>query len=185
MTEYVVKNARACYDITNLKREGRTAMKMEWMGRHREVVEALIHYCNIYAGVYKREEMVYQGISYSYSQVQVLEYLLENEERRDNMSAIAARLGISRSNFTKIVNRLEAKGLVEKHFVGDSKKELTVTVNQLGRTLYEEYYHQILKYHFRKMFHSLEKIPAEYYPYIAAGLRDANCEEPAEDHEEE
>ena len=28
------------------------------------------------------------------------------------MSAIAYRLGISRSNFTKIVNRLEAKGLV-------------------------------------------------------------------------
>ena len=83
MTEYVVKNARVCYDITNLKREGRMAMKMEWMGRHREVVEALIHYCNIYAGVYKREGMVYQGISYSYSQVQVLEYLLENEERRE------------------------------------------------------------------------------------------------------
>lgn len=161
------------------------AMKMEWMGQHREVVEALIHYCNIYAGVYKSEDMVYCGVSYSYSQVQVLEYLLENEERRDNMSAIAARLGISRSNFTKIVNRLEAKGLVEKHFVGGSKKELTVTVNQLGRTLYEEYYHQILKYHFRKMFRSLDNIPAEYYPYIAAGLRDANCEEPSEDVETE
>jgi len=185
MTEYVVKNARVCYDVTNLKREERTAMKMEWMGQHREVVEALIHYCNIYAGVYKREGMVYQGISYSYSQVQVLEYLLENEERRDNMSAIASRLGISRSNFTKIVNRLEAKGLVEKRFVGGSKKELTVTVNELGRTLYEEYYHQILKYHFRKMFRSLDNIPAEYYPFIAAGLRNANCEESAEEYEEE
>lgn len=156
-------------------------MKMEWMGQHREVVEALIHYCNIYAGVYKSEDMVYCGVSYSYSQVQVLEYLLENEERKDNMSAIAARLGISRSNFTKIVNRLEAKGLVEKRCMGDSKKELTVTVNPLGRALYEAYYHDILKYHFQKMFRSLEKIPAEYYPHIAAGLRDANCEEPEEE----
>lgn len=158
-------------------------MKMEWMGQYRDIVESLIRYCNIYSGVYKREDMVCGGVHYSFSQVQVLEYLLENEERRDNMSAIAARLGISRSYFTKIVNRLESKGLVEKRFVDGSRKEITVTVNDFGRTLYEQYQHQILKYHFRKMFRSLEKIPPEYYPYIAASLREANCEESAEDSE--
>ena len=30
-------------------------MQLEWMGEYREVVESLIHYCNVYAGVYKKE----------------------------------------------------------------------------------------------------------------------------------
>lgn len=148
-------------------------MKMEWMGQHRDVVESLIHYCNIYAGVYKKEAMVYEGVAYSFSQIQVVEYLLENEERQDNMSAIAARLGISRSNFTKIVNRLEAKGLVEKCCMQGSRKELTVTVNDFGRKLYEEYSQRILKYHFQPMFQKLEQIPEEFYPCLSAALYEA------------
>ncbi len=39
-------------------------------------------YLNIYAAVYKTEKMEYEGITYSYAQIQVVEYLLENEERR-------------------------------------------------------------------------------------------------------
>ena len=148
-------------------------MKMEWMGEYRDVVEALIHYCNIYAGVYKSEHLVYQDVTYSFSQVQVLEYLLENEERKDNMSCVAARLGISRSNFTKIVNRLESKGLVEKIYLQGSKKEMMVVVNDRGRELYEEYSQEILKYHFQPMFRRFEKIPKELYPDLAAALYDA------------
>ena len=110
-------------------------MKMNWMGEYRDIVEALIHYCNIYADVYKHEHMVFQDVTYSFSQVQVLEYLLENEERQENMSAIAYRLGISRSNFTKIVNKLEAKGLVKKQYMQGSRKELVVTVNDLEGSL--------------------------------------------------
>ena len=97
-------------------------MKLAWMGDYREVVEALIHYCNIYAAAYKVEKMEYRGVRYSYAQIQVLEYLLENEERNENMSAVAGRLGITRSNFTKIVNRLAAKGIVEKDYMPGSRR---------------------------------------------------------------
>ena len=31
-------------------------MQLEWMGEYREVVESLMHYCNVYAGVYKKEQ---------------------------------------------------------------------------------------------------------------------------------
>jgi len=148
-------------------------MKMEWMGEYRDVVEALIHYCNIYADVYKNEHMVFQDVTYSFAQVQVLEYLLENEERQDNMSAIAARLGISRSNFTKIVNRLESKGLVDKAYMQGSRKELIVTVNDFGKALYEEYSQEILSTHFQPMFRKLDKIPKEMYPFISGALHDA------------
>jgi len=145
-------------------------MKMEWMGEYRDIVESLIRYCNIYTGVYKKESIVYQDVTYSFSQIQVLEYLLENEERQDNMSAIAARLGISRSNFTKIVNRLEAKGLVVKTSMQGSRKEITVNVNDFGKDLYKEYSQRILKHHFEPMFRELEKIPPELYPHISGAL---------------
>lgn len=144
-------------------------MKLEWMGQHREVVEALIHYCNIYAAAYKPEKMEYHGVRYSYAQIQVLEYLLENEERAENMSAIASRLGITRSNFTKIVQRLVSKGLVQKNYMPGSRKEMQLTVNELGRALYDDYSQEILRWHFSPMFQSLDRIPPEYH----AAIRDA------------
>ena len=145
-------------------------MKLSWMGEYRDVVDALIHYCNIYAAAYKIEKMEFRGVSYSYAQIQVLEYLLENEERNENMSAIAARLGITRSNFTKIVNRLVAKGLLEKHHLPGSRKELCLTVNALGRELYEDYSQDILRWHFSPMFAHLDRIDKADYPAIHDAL---------------
>ena len=148
-------------------------MKLDWMGDYRDVVESLIHYCNIYAAAYKLEKLEFEGVHYSYAQIQVLEYLLENEEREENMSAIAARLGITRSNFTKIVNRLAAKGLVEKDYMPGSRKALRLRVNDTGRRLYEAYSHEILRWHFSPMFRELEQIPKEYYGHIHDALYDA------------
>ena len=145
-------------------------MKLEWMGENRGVVEALIHYCNIYASAYKLEKQSYQGISYSYAQIQVLEYLLENEERQEHMSAVASRLGITRSNFTKIVSRLEAKGLVERRQRPGSRKELLVSVLPLGRALYEAYSQEILRWHFAPMFEELRQVPPENRDHMRDAL---------------
>ncbi|MBQ4422960.1 MAG: MarR family transcriptional regulator [Clostridia bacterium] len=146
-------------------------MKLEWMGEHREIVEALIRYCNIYAAVYRAERMSYEGITYSYSQIQVLEYLLENEERGENMSSIAHRLGITRSNFTKIINRLAQKGLVEKCRMPGSRRDLCVRVNDLGRVLYDDYSKGVLKRHFEPMFRELDKLSPEARIYVRDALR--------------
>ena len=157
----------------NAVKKEETAVKLEWMGEYRDVVEALIHDCNIYAGVYRTEKMHYRDISYSYSQIQVLEYLLENEERGDNMSAIANRLGITRSHFTKLIQRLMKKGLVEKERISGSRRDFTVTVNALGRALYEDYSRRILNDHFSAMFRSLEKLTPEAREHVADALQAA------------
>lgn len=149
------------------------AVKLSWMGEYRELVEALIHYCNIYSGVYLKEKMSFQGISYSYAQIQVLEYLLENEERQENMSRIAARLGITRSNFTKIVHRLASKGLVDKTPMPGSRREINLSVNALGRALYEDYAQQILRRHFAPMFRALEGLSPAQLACMRDGLRAA------------
>ncbi len=143
------------------------------MGEYRDVIDGLIHYCNIYAAAYKAEKMEYKGVSFSFSQIQVVEYILEAEERRETMSAIASRLGISRSNFTKIVNRLISKGLLEKsHFPGN-RKNYSLSVTPLGRELYDQYSQKILRYHFSPMFKKLSEIPSEYYSLIHDALYDS------------
>lgn len=145
-------------------------MKLAWMGEYRDVVEALIRYCNVYAYVYKSEKLCHEGVTYSYAQIQVIEYLLENEEKQEPMIAVAARLGITRSNFTKIVRRLEEKGLVDKNYIQGSKKSIAVTVNEKGRRLYDTYSKEILRWHFGAMFKELQGIPSEYRDNISKAL---------------
>ena len=145
-------------------------MQLKWMGEYREMVEALIHYCNIYASVYKIERMTWRGVSYSYSQIQVLEYLLENEEKQQNMSFIASRLGITRSNFTKIAGKLVFKGLLEKTYMPGSRKDVLLTVSPLGKDLYEEYSRGIYERHFSRMFEEWSGIPEEYREHFRDSL---------------
>ena len=145
-------------------------MQLEWMGDYREIVEKLIHYCNVYASVYKKERLSHEGVSFSYSQIQVLEYLLENESNNDNMSVVAARLGIALSTFSKLVTALEAKGLLEKYFLEGNKKNIVVRVSDLGRKVYASYSEEIRSTHFAHMFEAFDGIPREYLPCIAKAL---------------
>lgn len=148
-------------------------MKLEWMGSYRDILESLIHYCNIYYSSYKPEVFEYKGVTYSFSLIQVVEYLIENEERNENMNSIATRLGISRSNFTKIVKKLEEKGLVDKGVQEGNQKNVILVVTPLGKDLYEHYSKIVFEYHFAKMFAEFDKIPKEYIDAFSKGLKEA------------
>lgn len=108
-------------------------MKLEWMGEYRDIVEQLIKYCNVYAAVYKKEEFMGTDIPISYAQIQIIEYLLENEELHLNMKQLAAKLGITTSNFSKLVNKLESKGLLQKYHAANNRKEVIIQVTEYGK----------------------------------------------------
>lgn len=145
-------------------------MKLEWMGEYRDIVEELIRYCNIYTSVYKKELMTSQGESFSFSQVQVLEYLLENEELNQNMSSVALRLGITFSSFSKMVSVLDSRGLVEKYNLVGNKKNVIIRVTDKGRALYSDYARRVYEGHFKMIFRELNNIPKELLPCIAKAL---------------
>lgn len=142
-------------------------MQLEWMGEYRDVVEKLIRYCNEYGSIYKRELFYGTKIRISYAQVQVIEYLLENEEKHQNMSTIANRLGVSLSAFSKLVNHLTEKGLLQKYHTDGNKKEIIIQVTDYGREIYDEYFKYILDTHFSKMFAVADKLPRETLPIVA------------------
>ena len=150
-------------------------MKLEWMGEYRDVVEKLMKYCNEYGNIYKREQHYGTEIKISYAQIQVIEYLLENEERHQNMSTIASRLGVSLSVFSKLVNQLAAKGLLQKFHTQSNKKDVIIQVTDLGRKTYSDYSEYIVQTHFQKMFDVADQLPRETLPVIArmldAGLK--------------
>lgn len=149
-------------------------MKLEWMDEYRDVVEQLIKYANRYAAVYTKEWCMGTEIPISYAQIQVIEYLLENEELNQNMSEIAGRLGISNSAFSKLVVKLEAKGLLEKFHTSINKKDVIVRVTDYGHGIYQQYVAYIYSWHFSKMFEAGKRIPREYLPdvanFLGAGL---------------
>lgn len=145
-------------------------MKLEWMGEYRDVVEKLIRYCNEYGNIYKREQYYGTKIKFSYAQIQVIEYLLENEERHQNMSTIAGRLGISNSVFSKLVNQLVTKGMLQKFHTKNNKKDVIVRVTDFGRSTYMDYSKFILENHFQKMFDVADRLPRETIPVIAEML---------------
>ena len=114
--------------------------------------------------------MAHSPLSFSFAQIQVLEYLLENEELNQNMSTIACRLGVSLSTFSKMVSKLTDKGLLEKFYLEGNRKNIVVRVSQRGRELYGEYSQRVLEEHFSHMFDALNTIPEEYIASFVQAL---------------
>jgi len=62
----------------------------------------------------------------------VLVQLVEAPDRRLRMSDLADRVLLSRSGLTRLVDRLEAEGLVERHAVGDDGRGTWAVLTDAG-----------------------------------------------------
>ena len=114
-------------------------MELTWMGPHRAAVEAVIRSGNSYARGVNMQGILTGAANLSPAELQVMEYILENEERRENMSQVAARLDISQSSFSKQVSQLVRMGLLEKFHTQNNRKNVIVQPTERARRLYREY----------------------------------------------
>ncbi len=130
----------------------------EWMGEYRSLIEAIIWFANNYASVQNKEFMG-DNVKYSFAQIQVIEYLMENEECNYKMIEVANRLGVTASSFTKIVNKLVDKGLLIKYHIKGNRKDIIVQVSPEGKQVYQEYVDNVAKNVFRKFFEVGKEIP--------------------------
>ena len=137
-------------------------MKLEWLGEYRYIVEKIIKFGNAYATMYKKEGDYAVYVSFSSPELQVMEYILENEEMNQSMAQIAERLAMSTSAFSKNVSKLVKKGLLEKYHTTKNKKVVIVKVSEKGRKAYQEYVDCVYTVSFKDMFALLDKIPEEY-----------------------
>ena len=135
----------------------REQMKLEWMGKYRKLVEAMIGMGNAYSQVSKIE-VFGDDVKLNSVQLQVMEYTLENEELNQNMSQIAQRLSISQSNFSKITNQLVKKGMLEKFHTRNNSKNVIIKVTEKGREFYKNYSQNESTDVWRRIFKKLKDV---------------------------
>lgn len=137
-------------------------MKLEWMGPYRPLVEECIKAMNRYARSYRDITMEIEGVPLSAATVQVLEYILENEEEQLPMARLAERLGVTRGAFSKTTAQLCAQELVEKRHPEESGREYILTLTDKGRRVYGAYSETIYQKLFQPIFQELGQMdPAQ------------------------
>ena len=136
-------------------------MKLEWMGPYRPLVEEYIKAMNRYARSYRDTNMEIDGVPLSAATIQVLEYILENEEEQLPMARLAERLGVTRGAFSKTTALLCSQGLVEKRHPEQSGREYVLTLTQKGRKVYECYSNAVYKQLFEPIFQELGQMAPE------------------------
>ena len=136
-------------------------MKLEWMGQYRPLVEAYIKAANSYARSYRETAMEIEGVPLSAATVQVLEYILENEEDQLPMARLAQRLGVTRGAFSKTTAMLCEQGLVEKRHPEESGREYILTLTDKGRRVYTAYSEAVHRILFQPIFQALDKLSPE------------------------
>jgi len=136
-------------------------MKLEWLGEYRDFTEKLIKFGNAYAGMYQIERYYGMDVQFSPAELQALEYILETEDKNQNMAEIAARLGVPPSTFSRNVKKMMGKGLLEKYHTASNRKNIIIRVSPLGRKAYETYSSFVYKYRFQPIFQMLDGVDKE------------------------
>ena len=138
-------------------------MKLPWMGEYRDMIEAVIGLANSYNQIcnYKVFSDRSGNIKLTATEVQIIEYVLENEERNENMSAIAQRLSISQSTFSKKVKQLVQMGLLERYCTATNRKNIVIKVSEAGKNFYNYYAQSKQVDAWHEMFKELDKIDKE------------------------
>jgi DNA-binding MarR family transcriptional regulator len=135
-------------------------MKTEWMGEYRELVEKMILLCNVTSWHFAKPAYFNTPIKITATEIQIIEYTLE--ERDENMTKLSTRLGVSKSVFSKYVNKLIIKKLIKKEHRADNQKEFFLYVTPHGQEIYNLYSQFIYERWFKEMFAMADRIPKEY-----------------------
>ena len=113
-------------------------MKLEWMGRYRDMIGNFYRSANGYSQICKNE-LFGEPVMFSPYEVQIMEHILEHADEHRNMKWYASRLGLSQATYSKYVQKLVDKGLVEKYHTSDNKKDIILMVSPLGLREYQAY----------------------------------------------
>lgn len=86
-----------------------------------------------------------------------------------NISELAEELGIAKPSATEIVQKIEAKKLVEKYKLPENKKEVRIKLTPKGSTAYKGHaeYHAEM---YSKIYSHLKKLPEESLNEFKAAL---------------
>ncbi len=131
-------------------------MKLEWMGPYRELIGDFYRSANGYSQICKTE-MFGDPVPFSPYEVQIMEHILEYADEHRNMKWYASRLGLSQATFSKTVQKLVDKGLVEKYHARGNRKDIILMLSPLAIREYEEYARVARENWFQELFDLLDR----------------------------
>ena len=135
-------------------------MKLEWMGPYRELIGDFYRSANGSSQICKTE-MFGDPVPFSPYEVQIMEHILEYADEHRNMKWYASRLGLSQATFSKYVQKLVNKGLVEKYHALGNRKDIILMLSPLAREEYEVYSREARERWFQELFDLLDKAGPE------------------------
>ena len=145
-------------------------MKIEWMGRYREFMKALVLHSNMTARVSSLSVEIGSGISLTPYEWQVFECILEHEDENVNMISMSNGLGVPQSTFSKIVQKLCRYGVVERYQTSSNRKNIILKGTEKGRSFYLNHSEQVLKDIFQPLFSGLDSLSDEAVQTVAEAL---------------
>lgn len=113
-------------------------MQLDWLGKHRNIVGDFYRSANRYSQICNTE-VFGEKIHFSPYEVQILEHILEHGDENRNMKWYATQLGLHQATYSKYVNRLVAKGLLDKFHTEGNLKNVILRLSQAGLEEYRKY----------------------------------------------
>ena len=132
-------------------------MKLEWMGEYRDIIGDFYRSANGYSQICKTE-IFGRKVRFSPYEVQIMEHIMEYADQRKNMKWFAERLGLSQAAYSKYVQKLVDKGLLEKFHTETNRKDIVLMVTPLGLEEYGRYSQEMKETVFRELFDLLDSI---------------------------
>lgn len=147
-------------------------MVINWMGRYREIVAALVRHGNMAARTQFSRNEVYPNVSLTHQEWQVLEYIIEHESDDANMNEISERLAIPQSTFSKMSKLLYEYKLIAKYRVFGNRKNIVLKATPFGEEVYQAYSRQIQENVFQQFFESIKDISDHDLKALAKAIED-------------
>ena len=136
-------------------------MKLEWMGRYRELMGLLSKYVNIFSLFGNKNVASKLGLRLTSQQFQILECIVEYEDENKNMVFMANKIGLKKSTFSKLARVLINNGLVERYQQNDNRKDIILKPSEKGRVYYKDRSQIILESAWKEAFAVLDKLSDE------------------------
>ena len=133
-------------------------MAVDWMGRYRDVVAALVRHGNAIARTQFNRNEIYPGISLTHQEWQVLEYIIEHTSDDSNMIQISERLAIPQSSFSKVSKLLHEHRLIAKYRVFGNRKNVVLKATAFGEEVYRYHSKAIHNAVFSQFFQDLNDL---------------------------
>ncbi len=127
---------------------------VEWMGRYRPVVAAIVQHVNIVSkkGVLHH---IYEDIYLSPNEWQVLEYIVEHKDEDKYMNNIVEALAIPQSSFSRIQKKLCELGLLDQFQRSDNRKNVILKPTEYALQAYNYHSQEIYETIFKRFFEDL------------------------------